>query len=568
MFLELAGENVIVAVFGMGEDAGGRGERLRGGAAGRRRRRWRAPRTRRAGRAFAPPPPWGELAMTPREAFLGPQEVVPVDAGGRAAIAAESLAAYPPGIPNVLPGERLTAETLGVHPAGARPRRQPARRQRPRAARRCAWRSRARGPAAADYAQGQPPEGVDRLLEVRLGRVLLLAWLSPPLEGAKTIATGSRRATSAASCRAPLASARAPSRPPPSRRRPGARRTRSARSPDLLLARLAATADRSRHRRGAHDLEQGRKRLRRGWRRSTPARPRRARRWSRRAGAEACRRSPRRHGGAPRSIRERGRRREAGVAAQRPSAWCPRAPPGPEAQRSALDARAPVDRGDGEPSPRAPGPARCEAPGRRRGRSRALRALGGPVDVHAVLGQHLAQAAPSASVRPRPRGSRVPAKAELPNRLRPKREPSSSAQSTSATVARRTRSPRPARSTLERPPSGRAPRRASRRRAPNRGASRAPAPGRSRRRAAPRGCRPRRSSSATPRSPAAARARQNARGPPVSVQPSRRAPPSPPVRRSSSRRSAITRSASIAGAQATRSRRIACTGSGRRRRRA
>jgi arginine decarboxylase len=37
--------------------------------------------------------------------------VVPVrDAVGR--IAAESLAAYPPGIPNVLPGERLTAETL------------------------------------------------------------------------------------------------------------------------------------------------------------------------------------------------------------------------------------------------------------------------------------------------------------------------------------------------------------------------------------------------------------------------------------------------------------------------
>ena len=61
--------------------------------------------------AFAPPPPWGELAMTPREAFLGRQEVVPArDAVGR--VAAESLAAYPPGIPNVLPGERLTAETL------------------------------------------------------------------------------------------------------------------------------------------------------------------------------------------------------------------------------------------------------------------------------------------------------------------------------------------------------------------------------------------------------------------------------------------------------------------------
>ena len=61
---------------------------------------------------LAPPPPWGELEMTPREAFLGPQEVVPFDeAAGR--VAAESLAAYPPGIPNVLPGERLTRETLG-----------------------------------------------------------------------------------------------------------------------------------------------------------------------------------------------------------------------------------------------------------------------------------------------------------------------------------------------------------------------------------------------------------------------------------------------------------------------
>ena len=49
--------------------------------------------------------------LTPRDAFLGPQEVVPFDrAEGR--VAAESLAAYPPGIPNVLPGERLTRETL------------------------------------------------------------------------------------------------------------------------------------------------------------------------------------------------------------------------------------------------------------------------------------------------------------------------------------------------------------------------------------------------------------------------------------------------------------------------
>ena len=49
--------------------------------------------------------------MTPREAFLGPQESVSfAKAEGR--IAAESLAAYPPGVPNVLPGEELTRETI------------------------------------------------------------------------------------------------------------------------------------------------------------------------------------------------------------------------------------------------------------------------------------------------------------------------------------------------------------------------------------------------------------------------------------------------------------------------
>ena len=49
--------------------------------------------------------------MSPREAFLGPQEVVAVErAVGR--VAAESLATYPPGIPNVLPGEQLTQATL------------------------------------------------------------------------------------------------------------------------------------------------------------------------------------------------------------------------------------------------------------------------------------------------------------------------------------------------------------------------------------------------------------------------------------------------------------------------
>jgi arginine decarboxylase len=106
---ELFAEHVAVAVFGMAAPATGQGERL---AAALRRvvdRVGGDPPSERP--EFAPPPPWGDLVMTPRDAFLGPQEVVPfADAEGR--VAAESLASYPPGIPNVLPGERLTAETL------------------------------------------------------------------------------------------------------------------------------------------------------------------------------------------------------------------------------------------------------------------------------------------------------------------------------------------------------------------------------------------------------------------------------------------------------------------------
>jgi lysine decarboxylase len=105
---ELAGENVIVAVFGMGETATDNSARLVGAL---EQAVAQLPGERDAGgRELIPPPPWGQLEMTPREAFFGAQEVVQIEqAVGR--IAAESLAAYPPGIPNVLPGERLTAET-------------------------------------------------------------------------------------------------------------------------------------------------------------------------------------------------------------------------------------------------------------------------------------------------------------------------------------------------------------------------------------------------------------------------------------------------------------------------
>lgn len=107
--LELFSENVVVAVFGIGERAASTGARLvdalehaiaRIGEEGAE-----------AQGPFAPPPPWGPMELSPREAFLSDHHVVPFDEAAER-IAAESLAAYPPGVPNVLPGERLTAPTL------------------------------------------------------------------------------------------------------------------------------------------------------------------------------------------------------------------------------------------------------------------------------------------------------------------------------------------------------------------------------------------------------------------------------------------------------------------------
>jgi arginine decarboxylase len=116
--LELYGQNVVVAVFGMGERAMPEAERLVAAL----RRAVEIVGSEPGGEAvgFAAAPPWGELAMTPREAFLGRQEVVPAAAAvGR--IAAESLATYPPGVPNVLPGELLTGQTLAYIQRTLRP---------------------------------------------------------------------------------------------------------------------------------------------------------------------------------------------------------------------------------------------------------------------------------------------------------------------------------------------------------------------------------------------------------------------------------------------------------------
>jgi lysine decarboxylase len=52
-----------------------------------------------------------ETAASPREAFLGPGESVPVgEAVGR--ISCEGIAGYPPGVPALLPGERITVEVV------------------------------------------------------------------------------------------------------------------------------------------------------------------------------------------------------------------------------------------------------------------------------------------------------------------------------------------------------------------------------------------------------------------------------------------------------------------------
>ncbi len=53
----------------------------------------------------------GEMVLPPRDAFLGEAELVAVaDAVGR--ISCESIASYPPGVPQLLPGERISVEIV------------------------------------------------------------------------------------------------------------------------------------------------------------------------------------------------------------------------------------------------------------------------------------------------------------------------------------------------------------------------------------------------------------------------------------------------------------------------
>ena len=68
-------------------------------------------------------PERGDLRMVPRDAFYGSSELVPAaQAAGR--LSADTIAAYPPGIPNIVPGEVITSENItflqavGASPSG------------------------------------------------------------------------------------------------------------------------------------------------------------------------------------------------------------------------------------------------------------------------------------------------------------------------------------------------------------------------------------------------------------------------------------------------------------------
>jgi arginine decarboxylase len=100
--LELSTDSVIVAIIGAGvaPDADELADTL-----------LRLPEGSSTVRRVTSPPAAGPRRMTVREAYFAPAEVVPADrATGR--VSADSVAAYPPGIPNLMPGEEITEENL------------------------------------------------------------------------------------------------------------------------------------------------------------------------------------------------------------------------------------------------------------------------------------------------------------------------------------------------------------------------------------------------------------------------------------------------------------------------
>lgn len=78
-----------------------------------------SPRGDGSAAAKAPRMPAMETALSPREAFFAAREAVPVEAAaGR--VAAEEVTFYPPGVPALVPGERITREAVRQMRAAAR----------------------------------------------------------------------------------------------------------------------------------------------------------------------------------------------------------------------------------------------------------------------------------------------------------------------------------------------------------------------------------------------------------------------------------------------------------------
>ncbi len=108
IYVELATHASLVLVLGIGQPVEAL-ERLAHDFA-ETVRQIRAPRMRHA---ITRPPSalQHETVVSPRDAFLGRGEIVPVlQAVGR--ISCESIAGYPPGVPSLLPGERITDEVV------------------------------------------------------------------------------------------------------------------------------------------------------------------------------------------------------------------------------------------------------------------------------------------------------------------------------------------------------------------------------------------------------------------------------------------------------------------------
>lgn len=119
VFVEIASEHAIVALIGAGQAANIEPlvAALEAIAVDHARS---APSTALAQRVPRPPAA-GHPVMTPRDAYIAPSELVSAaDAVGR--VSADLLAAYPPGVPNVVPGERLTREAIDfLHAVTQRP---------------------------------------------------------------------------------------------------------------------------------------------------------------------------------------------------------------------------------------------------------------------------------------------------------------------------------------------------------------------------------------------------------------------------------------------------------------